>query len=472
MFQPQQPRDEYASRYSGSPAGRILGLVMAAFGALMVWAVLLPHDWSKPGPMRIPGAVFGAGFVLFGVIGILESFTAYELTPDGVTRRAWIGSASIRWSDVVHYEATGQKDSSYVLKGSAGKSLQIGVSYLKAADRAALLGELESYLQPVRERQRSELTLPGKCYPVGRGIGWVGVIFLFLGGINFALPFIAGGSEGRQRPDMVPLAAYGLVMAVPGLLAALAGFSSRLVVTNYSIRRSNLFRTVEIPFASITSVGLRKWRTQNGQEMEATVVEGAGRRIQFTSVMTDYNLVREFLLRERGDKEEGGGASAVTFQREQARTVVVIVTICCVCLAGLGGFFINDGAARLARQRLLDEHGVTAVGKITGGYVSHGKSASYYLYYRFQAGGRPIDGVSPVALDDFQRARRGQGISVTYNPDNPHMCRAAQSIGRSNGRSRVVFGLGVIGIGLFSLIAVLVRSRKLLAGPLRPPSPS
>jgi hypothetical protein len=146
----------------------------------------------------------------------------------------------------------------------------------------------------------------------------------------------------------------------------------------------------------------------------------------------------------------------------RARIAVVVASIAFLFLGLWGGWLIYSGAIRLSLERRLDQRGVKTSGWVTHGEPS-GDNRTFYLYFRFRTGEGTVHGVSQVAA----RENRGRPVDLTYDPADPHVCRAAQSIGRARASANVVTGSLIIGVGSFILISSLAVLRR-----QRPASPS
>jgi hypothetical protein len=116
---------------------------------------------------------------------------------------------------------------------------------------------------------------------------------------------------------------------------------------------------------------------------------------------------------------------------KQTRQGWVCMMVCLLLMAGFLVYGIRQASGRLANQDALDRHGVTTTGPIEGKHITGSKSRLYLIDYQFQLNGTTYNHSSPVIFADYEATQPGQPVTITYLPDRPDICRAQQSIGRS-----------------------------------------
>ena len=420
--------------------------------------------------------LLGGGFSAVSVYCLVESFAKYRIDPDEISRFAWDGARSMRWSEIERFDSTGQKDDNVTLFGQDGRKLTILFTFLKKGDQLELREAVEARLKDVRERQQRDLIQPGRVYHPMRPLGWVGILMLVMTGV-MAVVFAFIPTPPDQR--VYSLALFGMLGACAagfGAMAA-AGFTDSLYLTEQSILQRSWFRTREIPFHHVTSV-MARMMSYKGSTWEATTIEGDGRKILFTSKMPDYPIVVDFVKGHvRPEALAQGEAAAVKIEKKQQKNArfaaPIIGLVYFLLLGGLGLWFLQRGNERAARYDLLKREGRPVMGRIEGKHASSGRDSRYVLEYTFNVGGRTMHSSSSVSYDDYLQAGFGSPLPVIYAPKAPEVSSAAASIDGSRAQGDI--RLGIINIVLACvfppLIGGLTYFRKKQTGPaaVRPP---
>jgi hypothetical protein len=429
ILRPPQGQEADVKRFTGSTGSRLTAL---SFLALTLVMSLQNIHGLIAGPHNA-GAVLGRGLILSicgalivtGIWLLLESFASYELTAETITRRAWNGTRQLCWSDIVACKITGSNDSSYRLADSRGVKLQVTLHLLSQERRSALAAEINPHLAAVRERQHAEAETGTRAYPLQTGFP-LQLAACLVGSI--ALGLLPFAHPGGSPAALIYLAAGG-IGAIVSLVALITAVTSRIVLTGRSVTLRHAMGFVEIPLSAIVAIKSRA-RQKGRDVVETTAVVASMHKIEFSSTMPDYDIVRDFVKRHAPPEAlYRGAALAATEPGLPNMRMPVSSIVMVVVLTALGLFYIACGLVENSYDKLLDERGVTTTGKITR--IEPGGQDEYEISYLFRAGHVMVVNSGSVQASAYRNARPGQTIRVTYDPKDPIRSRCQNSAHRS-----------------------------------------
>jgi hypothetical protein len=169
-----------------------------------------------------------------------------------------------------------------------------------------------------------------------------------------------------------------------------------------------------------------------------------GRRLRITpGVMRaeDRRALRDALAPYLEPAQREGQAEIGSAGRRRNRTSGIEAIVVLGLLFALGLGFTLKGCDGLIKTRRLDERGKMRIGRVTSSEEHQSRGNSYYLHFAFWIQGREFFGSSPVAESDYRNMRPGHHIRVIYDPGDPQLCRAEQSISGHGDKSRIIVGL-------------------------------
>lgn len=398
-------------------------------------------DWAG-GILFFTLGSISIGFALWG---LLKSFAVLAVDKDGITRRDWNGSRTLRWQDIVRIDADWESDSDILLHDQSGRKLSIHRGFVRWADREELNALLETYLAPARERQSSRIGDADRVYRPQREVIGAGVIMLTV--MTALLVFILSMPfKSGELWAFVLLTGFLGSLFLLFLWITLTACTQTLTVTEQDLTDKSIFRTLHIRFDSVEVLSSRIITGKHGTT-EVTRIEGGGQKIVITPHMNDYSLLMDFIRQRVGEtaKIAGETKARITTARQNKRDNVIggicIALFFCL-LSGPGYYQLNKGLTDQENYRLLDTQGRTTTGRVTG--TDMRGSREYRIRFAYEEpDGTHHEGVDPVSYYYYQAARVGSPIRVTYVPGRGGIGCIAQSIGRrsiaGNIRSGQVF---------------------------------
>lgn len=97
----------------------------------------------------------------------------------------------------------------------------------------------------------------------------------------------------------------------------------------------------------------------------------------------------------------------------------VFVLIGVACAIAIGGLTVPE----IYTASLLQREGVETTGKIVSRNIRKGKSESYFVTYRYTAGGMVLQNSSRVREPEYDAMTEGTTVPVTYSATNPLVSR-------------------------------------------------
>ena len=110
----------------------------------------------------------------------------------------------------------------------------------------------------------------------------------------------------------------------------------------------------------------------------------------------------------------------------------------------------------------LQQHGKTAVARVTSRRRTHGKSPSQYIGYVFLVAGKPVSGDQSVSEDLYYKTSIGDSLTITYLPsDLTVQCVGMVDAARVKDTQQTAIAvLGVLTIGFVFCIWIIDRVQR------------
>ncbi len=260
-------------------------------------------------------AVFGQASLIAAslllVYSAREAAATFDVSEEGIKRRAWGRTTAISWRDLVglkEFNATGAKGKvrgmeRCVLSGRGGERLAIPFRFV--VDGPRLRAQIEPHLAPLRAMELDELSRNGRRFRTGRLLGVVVLTFMFplflLSGLAAFDP-----ASTRQEHQTLGMTLLGIVGLAGAPILAVVGaevYSRELVVTPEGIALRSLLLNRSIPFARIESMKVRVTDAEEPGTERVTVRSDQGQKIAIDSGMPGYLVLLELLRSKAGGKQ-------------------------------------------------------------------------------------------------------------------------------------------------------------------------
>lgn len=468
----------FVSKWSARLNFAFLLLMSGAGVGLFVWRFFQPtafpsetQRWALTAPLLL---MFGGG-TLYSLWNLLETFAVYILDEHGIVKRGWNGSTRrFAWDDITDHET--RRLEGMTLINSQGERMRIPLNYgYNNAARQGLGATLQQYLTESREGNPSQ-DLSTREFRFGnstatRAAMFMAAIALALGICMPLMPF----SPPAPPAFRIGMCLFGFGSALFFLVLALTQSTRTLKLTPTHLIDQNLFRRREIALAQIEAIFSKEISAKSGP-VEVTTVQSANGKITFPAMLPNYHKLVQALHARTGVQGTRNAAQAMARDASSQRRQTVVGLFVVGSLLGLGFIgiaqMILQGAEESqARNAQMDARGQTTTGRVTGVETRGSKSTTYYLDYTFLVAGQSYSSLSPVVKIDYDNAQTGDSVQVTYLPENPHVCRIAQSISKQRNAERMQAAHMMIGVacGLPFLLVVLglLNKTKYLPTPKR-----